>query len=104
MHYSTIASSPVTPPIYTDRSSERNSHLDGSWVRANHLHPHLNPSKSKLNVKQFLNRSGEGSSLSNTNLDNVRGSCFLANPPRPHHQTRESFFEEKQQNANKIRH
>ena len=104
MHYSTINSSHVSQPIYTDRSTDRNSHLESSWAKTNHPHPHLNPSKSKLNVKQFLNKSGESSSLTQSNLDSIRGSCFLANPPKPQHVARDNFFDEIDNPPTKLRH
>ena len=44
---------------------------------------HLNPSKSKINVRTFLNKTGDSFCQSHPNLDNFKASCPNGNPPKP---------------------
>jgi hypothetical protein len=57
-----------TGPMSTDRSHAKMTNLDESWARTSGGQHHLNPSKSKINVKTFLNKTGDNFSLSHPNL------------------------------------
>ena len=87
MNFTILNRNSTAGPIYTDRPSFRESQVGEHWRKSSEHH-HLNPSKSKVNVRSFLNKTGEGFSLSHPNLDNVRGSGFLANPPKPNQQSK----------------
>ena len=55
-------------PIYTNRTGDRITSLAESWAKATTGQHHLNPSKSKINVRTFLNKTGDNTCLSHPNL------------------------------------
>ena len=96
MKYNSSLPQSMTGPLYTDRQNQKINNLAQSWATSTGGKHHLNPSKSKINVKTFLNKTGENFCLSHPNLENIRGSCYLGNPPKPSPSThRDSYNQEK---------
>lgn len=83
MNFTIMSRNSVAGTVYTDRPSYQACSVPEPWKNTHKEHLHLNPSKSKVNVRSSLNKSGESFSLSNPNLDNVRASCIVNNPPKP---------------------
>ena len=94
MNFTLINRNSNAGPIYTDRPSYSHVPHPESWKKPVNEPHHLNPSKSKLNIRNSLNKTGENISLSNHNIDTVKGSCFLNNPVCTYqHIKRESIAE-----------
>jgi hypothetical protein len=80
MNFTILGRNSAAGPIYTDRPSLQYTPTPESWKKPPYEPHHLNPSKSKLNVRNSLNKTNENVSYSNHHIDNVRASCFVANP------------------------
>lgn len=94
MNYTVLSRHSTAGPTFTDRPSDIGANMVRSKNRPSNEHHHLNPSKSKVNVRTFLNKSGDNFSLSNPNLDSVKGSGFLGNPPKaPQNVERDGYCE-----------
>lgn len=83
MNYNHINRNSLISCIYSDRPATTYPHPSEGWRAPEQ---HLNPSKSKVNVRQSLNKTVEGPST-NPTLANIRNSCLLnssssAHPPR----------------------
>ena len=44
--------------FHIERPNERTNIMAESWTKPTQGHHHLNPSKSKINVRTFLNKTG----------------------------------------------
>jgi hypothetical protein len=84
MNYNQINRNSLMSCIYSDRPGY-NCPPNGEGWRQNEQH--LNPSKSKLNVRQSLNKTVEGTPVQGSTLASIRNSCLFtssntAHPPR----------------------
>lgn len=78
--------------IYSDRPATTYSQVGEGWRAPEQ---HLNPSKSKVNVRQSLNKTTEGPSSSNTTLNSIRNSCLITTAVSAHPMRQDGFLEDK---------
>jgi hypothetical protein len=71
MNFNLINRNSLMSGLYTDRPAYNfaTSHVEEQ---------HLNPSKSKVNIRQSLNKTTENSTA-NTTINSARNSCLLNN-------------------------
>jgi hypothetical protein len=77
MNYSQINRNSLMSNLYSDRPSYFNQQPDTWRSNLNEQH-HLNPSKSKVNVRQSLNKTTEHTPVNST-IANIRNSCVIPN-------------------------
>jgi hypothetical protein len=64
----------------TDRPSYQYNHTNEPTRNQLLDQNHLNPSKSKVNVRQSLNKTADVYPASHHNLINIRNSCIIPHP------------------------
>jgi hypothetical protein len=80
--YSDRPSYPYNPPTETSKNTPQEQHL--------------NPSKSKLNVRQSLNKTTENYNSVNPTIVNIRNSCLLPGSISTHNPSKQdNFLEDK---------
>ena len=86
MQYNQINRNSLMSCVGSDRPSFQYSQANESWRNVNNYPHHLNPSKSKVNVRQSLNKTVDH--YSNTtptpNISSIRNSCLFSNPSSAH--------------------
>jgi hypothetical protein len=70
MNYNQINRNSLMSGLYTDRPTY-------NFTPHNTDEQHLNPSKSKVNIRQSLNKTTESYSNNNPNINSIRNSCVL---------------------------
>ena len=92
MNYNQINRNSLMSCIYSDRPGYTVPQNAEGWRPSEQ---HLNPSKSKLNVRQSLNKTLENTPAQNSTAASVRNSCLFASSTSAHPQRNESFLEDK---------
>lgn len=104
MNYNQMNRNSLMSCIYSDRPGYNYPPAGENWRGPEQ---HLNPSKSKLNVRQSLNKTVENGPAPNSTLTSVRNSCLLtsatsAHPPRQDVFLEDKFFKASKENQEPI--
>lgn len=92
MNYNAINRNSLMSCIYSDRPGY-NAPPNGDGWRPQEQH--LNPSKSKLNIRHSLNKTVESAPPTASALTNIRNSCLLTSVASSHPPRHDGFLEDK---------
>jgi hypothetical protein len=92
MNYNQMNRNSLMSCIYSDRPGGSYPSQGEGWKPAEQ---HLNPSKSKVNVRQSLNKTVENGPAPNPILTTIRNSCLLTSAGSAHPPRQDGFLEDK---------
>ena len=96
MNYNQINRNSLMSNLYSDRPAYQYPQSNEPWRNNLNEQPHLNPSKSKVNVRQSLNKTTEHYPSPNATIASIRNSCLFTNSQSTHNVPKQdNFLEDK---------
>lgn len=97
MQYNQINRNSLMSCVGNERPSFQYSQANDSWRNVNNEPHHLNPSKSKVNIRQSLNKTVDhySNSTPTPNITGIRNSCLFSNPSSAHAASKQPYHEDK---------
>lgn len=94
MNFNQVNRNSLISCIYSDRPAPPFNQGNDGWKHTPN-EQHLNPSKSKVNVRQSLNKTTENYSSVNPAIASIRNSCLLNTSFSTHNPQKDVFQEDK---------